>query len=85
MVDEIILRTANPRNRLMLELMARGGMRIGEVLRLTPMDINDRRAIIRDPKSGREAEAVFLPQKVADRLRRYVRETEIKPVTGFSR
>ena len=43
------------------------------------MDINDRRAIIRDPKSGREAEAVFLPQKVADRLRRYVRETEIKP------
>jgi len=28
MVDEIIFRTTKPRNRLMLELMARGGMRI---------------------------------------------------------
>jgi integrase/recombinase XerD len=42
----------------MLELMARGCMRVGEVLKLTPMDIEDRKAIIRDPKSGREAEAV---------------------------
>ncbi len=63
----------------MLELMARSGMRIGEVLKLTPMDIQDRKAIIRDPKSGREAEAVFLPQKVADRLRNYIREEEITP------
>ena len=59
-VDEIIFRTRNQRNRLMLELMARSGMRIGEVLKLTPMDIDDRKAIIRDPKSGRETEAVFL-------------------------
>jgi site-specific recombinase XerD len=29
-IDEIIFRTANLRNRLMLELMARGGMRVGE-------------------------------------------------------
>ncbi len=78
-VDEIIFRTQNLRNRLMLELMARSGMRIGEVLKLTPMDVEDRKAIIRDPKSGREAEAVFLPQKVADRLRRYIRENEIQP------
>ncbi|MDY0042247.1 MAG: hypothetical protein RBS57_18200, partial [Desulforhabdus sp.] len=42
-VDEIIFRTSKPRNRLMLELMARGGMRISEVLKLTPADINDRR------------------------------------------
>lgn len=80
-VDEIIFRTRNQRNRLMLELMARSGMRIGEVLKLRPMDIEDRKAIIRDPKSGREAEAVFLPQKVADRLRRYIREKAIKPDT----
>ena len=32
-VDEIIFRTIKPRNRLILELMARGGMRIGEVLK----------------------------------------------------
>ena len=52
----------------MLELMARGCMRVGEVLKLTPMDIEDRKVVIRDPKSGREAEVVFLPQKVIDRL-----------------
>ena len=31
-VDEIIFRTINPRNRIMLELMSRAGMRIREVL-----------------------------------------------------
>ena len=79
LVDEIIFRTQNQRNRLMLELMARSGMRIGEVLKLTPSDIENRKAIIKDPKSGREAEAVFLPQKVADRLRRYISEKAIEP------
>jgi integrase/recombinase XerD len=77
-VDEIIFRTRNQRNRLMLELMARSGMRVGEVLKLKPIDIEDRKAIIRDPKSGKEAEAVFLPHKVADRLRRYIRENKIQ-------
>jgi integrase/recombinase XerD len=76
--DEIIFRTQNQRNRLMLELMARSGMRVGEVLKITPLDVEDRKAIIRDPKSGKEAEAVFLPQKVADRLRRYIREKKIQ-------
>ena len=68
-VDEIIFRTSKPRNRLILELMARGGMRISEVLKLTPCDINDRRLTLRDPKSGREQEFVFIPQKLADRLK----------------
>lgn len=63
----------------MLELMARSGMRVGEVLKLTPLDIDERKAIIRDPKSGKEAEVVFLPQKVADRLRIYIREKGINP------
>ena len=36
-VDETIFRTENPRNRLMFELMARGSMRVGEVLKLRPM------------------------------------------------
>ena len=80
-VDEIIFRTQNSRNRILLELMARGCMRVGEVLKLTPIDIEDRKAIIRDPKSGKEAEAAFLPQKIADRLKKYVRENDIKPDT----
>jgi integrase/recombinase XerD len=38
-IDEIIFRTENPRNRLMLELMARGGMRVGELMKITSGDI----------------------------------------------
>ena len=59
--------------------MARSGMRVGEVLKLTPKDIEDRKVIIRDPKSGNEAEVAFLPQKVADRLKKYISDNEIKP------
>ena len=72
-VDEIIFRTDNPRNRLMLELMARGGMRIGEVLKLRVMDVDDRKLLLINPKSGRQSEVVFIPKKVADRLKDYIR------------
>jgi integrase len=78
-VDEIIFRTTNVRNRLILELMARGGMRIGEVLKLTPHDILDRKLILNDTKSGKEQEIVFIPQKVADRLKEYVRFQKMAP------
>ncbi|MFC1533029.1 tyrosine-type recombinase/integrase [Thermodesulfobacteriota bacterium] len=78
-VDEVIFRTAKPRNRLILELMARGGMRISEVLKLTPSDINDRRLTLRDPKSGREQEFIFIPQRLADRLKDYIRGKSIHP------
>ncbi|UCF86281.1 MAG: site-specific integrase, partial [Desulfobacteraceae bacterium] len=78
-VDEIIFRTENQRNRLLLELMARGGMRVSEVLKLTPKDIEDRKIIIRESKSGREAEVVFIPRKLADRLKAYVRDEGIDP------
>jgi integrase/recombinase XerD len=76
-VDEIIFRTTKTRNRLMLELMARGGMRIGEVLKPTPKDINHRKLLLRDPKSGKEQEIIFIPQKVADRLKEYIRAENI--------
>jgi integrase len=76
-VDEVIFRTTKLRTRLILELMARGGMRIGEVLTLTPVDLQDRKLRLRNPKSGREQEFVFIPQKLSDRLWEYVRENEI--------
>jgi site-specific recombinase XerD len=44
----------------MLELMARGGMRISEVLQLTPNDIEDRKLTLTSPKSGKEREIVFI-------------------------
>ncbi|MDQ1239479.1 MAG: integrase/recombinase XerD [Thermodesulfobacteriota bacterium] len=78
-IDEIIFTTPKLRNRLMLELMARGGMRVGEVLKLRPMDVNERKLTLRDPKSGKEREHVFIPQKVADRLKEYIRENGIQP------
>ena len=65
-VDEMIFRTLSHRDRIMLELMARGGMRVGEVLKITPTDIDDRRLIIRELKSRKETEVVFIPQKLVD-------------------
>jgi len=59
-IDEAIFRTVNVRNRLMLELMARGGMRVSEVLGLRPADIEDRKLLLHAPKSGREQEVVFI-------------------------
>jgi integrase/recombinase XerD len=78
-VDEIIFRTSKPRNRLILELMARDGMRISEVLKLIPSDVHDRRLTLRDPKSGREQEFIFIPQRLADRLKDYIREKGVQP------
>jgi integrase len=77
-IDEIIFRTTKPRNRLILELMARGGMRIGEVLKLTPDDIVGKKLLLRDPKSGREQEFIFVTQKIADRLREYISSNNIE-------
>jgi len=78
-VDEIIFRTNNLRNRLILELMARGAMRVGEVLKSTPSDIFDRKLILNDTKSGKSQEMIFIPQKVADRLKEYIRIQKIAP------
>jgi integrase/recombinase XerD len=79
MVDEIIFRTTKVRNRLLLELMARGGMRVGEVLNLTPKDVSDQKLTIQKPKSGKDAEVVFVPRKVADRLKAYVKDKQVEP------
>jgi integrase/recombinase XerD len=79
MVDEIIFKVESIKDRLMLELMARGGMRIDEVLKLIPKDVYGRKLIIRDPKSGREKEFIFIPHKIADRLKDYIRGNTINP------
>ena len=76
-IDEAIFRTLNIRNRLILELMARGGMRISEVLGLKPTDIDGQKLLLHTPKSGREQEIVFIPNKLSGRLLNYVRDTVI--------
>jgi len=48
LIYEIIFKTTNPRNRIMLEFLARGGMRVGEVLKIRPIDIQDRKITLPD-------------------------------------
>lgn len=52
--------------------MGRGGMRIGETLKLCANDVDDRKLFLQSPKSGRQSEVVFILKKVADRLREYI-------------
>ena len=78
-IDEIIFKIEKIRDRLLVELMARGGLRVSEVLKLTLRDVEDQKLILRDPKSGKEQEVVFIPRKVADRLKEYIRVKGIEP------
>jgi len=66
-IDEIIYRCRKARDRLILELQARCGMRIGGVPGLRASDLNGRRLTIRRPKSGRDEESAFTPETVAGR------------------
>jgi len=74
-VDEIIYR-AQGRERMMLELMGRTAMRVSEVMSMRPRDLNvDVSTIaIEQPKSGRNGEVVYLPQRMMRRMNDYVRE-----------
>lgn len=78
-VDEMIYNTRNRRNRLILELQARCGLRIGELLNIRVSDVSERRIIITQPKSGKEAEAAFMPEQVAKRLREYLKDRNLAP------
>lgn len=74
LIDEIIFRTTRDRDRLILELMGRAGMRIGEVLNVRFADIHfDNSTIsITQPKSGRSGEKVYVPKKLCGKLQSYV-------------
>jgi len=53
-------------------------MRVGEVLKLPPKNVIDQKLILRTPKSGKEAEIVFIPRRIADRLDKYIQGKGIK-------
>ena len=71
-VDEMIYNTHNLRDRLILELQARCGLRIGELLKLKVRDVDDRKLILRDPKSRKDSEIAFMPEQIANRLFEYI-------------
>lgn len=79
LMDEIIYST-HGRDRLFIECMARGGMRIGEVLNIRPRDFNHDTATvtIEEPKSGRQGEIVYLKRKMFSRLVEHAAEKNIK-------
>ena len=72
-VDELIYNTKCLRDRLILELQARCGLRIGEVLKLRVKDISDRKLILEEPKSGKDDEVAFMPEQVAKRLNEHIK------------
>jgi integrase/recombinase XerD len=78
-VDEIIYRSKKIRDRLILELQARCGMRIGEVLNIRASDVTDRKLMIRQPKSGKDIEVAFMTESIAKRLSEYVRGCQHEP------
>ncbi len=71
-VDKIIFNSSNIRDRLILELQARCGLRIGEVLNLKASDVSQRKLMLQEPKSGREVEVAFMPEHIAVRLADYI-------------
>jgi len=77
-VDEMVYSTRSPRDRLIVELQARCGLRIGELLRLKAADISERRLMIQEPKSGKEAEIAFMPEQIAKRLAEYVNSKHLQ-------
>jgi len=78
-VDEMIYNTKNPRNRLILELQARCGLRIGELLNMKAQDASERKLAIKEPKSGKEAEVAFMPGQIAKRMGDYIKAINLLP------
>ena len=63
----VVLEDGAPARQLAAgELMGRGGLRVGELLRLTPRDVEDQKLILRSPKSGKELEIVLKPCALHD-------------------
>jgi integrase len=69
---------------LAIAVMATGGLRISEFLKLKPQDISDngRRLRLIEPKSGNDVETAVVPAWVAKRLAKYVAEKGSYPFLG---
>ena len=78
-VEELIYNTQTLRDRLMVELQARCGLRIGESLKIKASDVLDRKLILKEPKSGKESEVAFMPEQIAKRLHDYIQHESLSP------
>jgi site-specific recombinase XerD len=58
-VEELIYNTQTLRDRLMVELQVRCGLRIGESLKIKVSDVSDRKLVLKEPKSGKGVRGGF--------------------------
>ncbi len=77
-VDEMIYNTKGQRDRLILELQARCGLRIGELLKIKVSDVSDRTITLRNPKSGKETELAYMTENVSKKLTKYVKDNSLQ-------
>jgi integrase/recombinase XerD len=78
-VEELIYKAKNLRDRLIVELQARCGLRIGELLKIRVADVSERKLVLRTPKSGKESEVAFMPEQIARRLTEYIQQKNSSP------
>ena len=77
-VDEMIYNTKRVRDRLILELQAKCGLRIGELLKIKVSDVSDRTITLREPKSGKESELAYMPENVSKKLAEYIKDKTLQ-------
>ena len=78
-VERLLGATTRTRDRAMMELAYGGGLRLNEVVRLRPSDIDSERMIIRiDQGKGRKDRNVMLSESLLDTLREHWRR-ETRP------
>ena len=78
-VDEMIYNTQRPRDRLILELQARCGLRIGELLNIRVSDVSERTIALRTPKSGKDTEVAYMPENISRKLAEYIHGMSLHP------
>ena len=70
-IHELLDTCKDVKHWLMFSIMATAGLRVGELLKLKPVDVNGRILTLREPKSGKDKEYAVIPQLVADKLKEY--------------
>jgi len=77
-VDEMIYNTKRQRDRLIMELQARCGLRIGELLKIRVSDVAERTITLREPKSGKNAEIAYMPETISRKIAEYIKTKNLQ-------
>ena len=85
LAEEAKKRRRGERDVLLILLLYQTGLRISEALSLTPskIEVFEERPVLRFVGKGRKPRVVALPERLADKLRAYAYQNEIKPNERF--